>query len=125
MLFKASRSRKKECEPNHGDVFGKPAIVTDTHCIRLVNRIGLVDNIKEPKKWRWLSGKSYRQRKAAISATDWYTMEETSVQPEQSLTAKNAVFVIFAGKTGCKKYTPSNLQEQMELLPDRVEKMNL
>ena len=33
-----------------GDVFGKPAIVTDTHCIRLCNRIGLVDNIKEPKK---------------------------------------------------------------------------
>ena len=33
-----------------GDVFGKPAIVTDTHCIRLSNRIGLVDNIKEPKK---------------------------------------------------------------------------
>ena len=33
-----------------GDVFGKPAIVTDTHCIRLVNRIGLVDQIKEPKK---------------------------------------------------------------------------
>ena len=33
-----------------GDVFGKPAIVTDTHCIRLVNRIGLVDGIKDPKK---------------------------------------------------------------------------
>ena len=33
-----------------GDVFGKPAIVTDTHCIRLVNRIGLVDEMKEPKK---------------------------------------------------------------------------
>ena len=33
-----------------GDVFGKPAIVTDTHCIRLCNRIGLVDGIKEPKK---------------------------------------------------------------------------
>ena len=32
-----------------GDVFGKPAIVTDTHCIRLTNRIGLVDGIKEPK----------------------------------------------------------------------------
>lgn len=31
-----------------GDVFGKPAIVTDTHCIRLCNRIGLVDGIKEP-----------------------------------------------------------------------------
>ena len=33
-----------------GDVFGKPAIVTDTHCIRLCNRIGLVDGIKEPAK---------------------------------------------------------------------------
>lgn len=33
-----------------GDVFGKPAIVTDTHCIRLCNRIGLVDGIKEPGK---------------------------------------------------------------------------
>ena len=33
-----------------GDVFGKPAIVTDTHCIRLSNRIGLVDDLKDPKK---------------------------------------------------------------------------
>ena len=33
-----------------GDVFGHPAIVTDTHCIRLANRIGLVDGIREPKK---------------------------------------------------------------------------
>ena len=33
-----------------GDVFGKPAIVTDTHCIRLTNLIGLVDGIKEPAK---------------------------------------------------------------------------
>ena len=44
-----------------GDVFGKPAIVTDTHCIRLVNRMGLVDNIKEPKKvemalWKIIPG---------------------------------------------------------------------
>lgn len=33
-----------------GDLYGKPAIVTDTHCIRLSNRIGLVDGIKEPGK---------------------------------------------------------------------------
>ncbi|MBQ6094046.1 MAG: endonuclease III [Lachnospiraceae bacterium] len=33
-----------------GDVYGKPAIVTDTHCIRLSNRIGLVENISEPGK---------------------------------------------------------------------------
>ena len=33
-----------------GDVFGEPAIVTDTHCIRLSNRIGLVHGVKEPAK---------------------------------------------------------------------------
>ena len=33
-----------------GDVFGKPAVVVDTHCIRLSNRIGLVDNLKDPVK---------------------------------------------------------------------------
>ena len=33
-----------------GDVFGKPAIVTDTHCIRLCNRIGLVEDCNVPKK---------------------------------------------------------------------------
>ena len=33
-----------------GDVFGKPAMVTDTHCIRLCNRIGLVHDTKEPVK---------------------------------------------------------------------------
>ena len=41
-----------------GDVFGEPAIVTDTHCIRLVNRIGLVDGIKEPKKVEMELGRS-------------------------------------------------------------------
>ncbi len=33
-----------------GDVYRKPAIVTDTHCIRLCNLIGLVDDVKEPAK---------------------------------------------------------------------------
>ena len=33
-----------------GDVFGQPAIVTDTHCIRLTNLIGMVDDIREPGK---------------------------------------------------------------------------
>lgn len=32
-----------------GDVYGKPAVVVDTHCIRISNRIGLV-NEKDPKK---------------------------------------------------------------------------
>ena len=34
-----------------GDVFHAPgAVVVDTHCIRLSNRMGLVDNQKDPKK---------------------------------------------------------------------------
>lgn len=33
-----------------GDVFDKPAVVVDTHCIRLSNRMGLVDGLKEPVK---------------------------------------------------------------------------
>lgn len=33
-----------------GDVFGKPAIVCDTHCIRITNRLGLVDGTKDPVK---------------------------------------------------------------------------
>ena len=49
-LLKLPGVGRKSANLIMGDVFGKPAIVTDTHCIRLSNRIGLVDDIKEPKK---------------------------------------------------------------------------
>lgn len=49
-LLKLPGVGRKSANLIMGDVFGKPAIVTDTHCIRLSNRIGLVDNIKEPAK---------------------------------------------------------------------------
>ncbi|QUO32088.1 endonuclease III [Faecalicatena sp. Marseille-Q4148] len=49
-LMKLPGVGRKSANLIMGDVFHKPAIVTDTHCIRLVNRIGLVDQIKEPKK---------------------------------------------------------------------------
>lgn len=49
-LLKLPGVGRKSANLIMGDVFGKPAIVTDTHCIRLVNRMGLVDHIKEPKK---------------------------------------------------------------------------
>ena len=32
-----------------GDIFGRPAVVTDTHCIRISRRLGLTNNT-EPKK---------------------------------------------------------------------------
>ena len=49
-LLKLPGVGRKSANLIMGDVFGKPAIVTDTHCIRLANRMGLVDGIKEPKK---------------------------------------------------------------------------
>ena len=49
-LLKLPGVGRKSANLIMGDVFGKPAIVTDTHCIRLTNRMGLVDGIKEPKK---------------------------------------------------------------------------
>ena len=49
-LLKLPGVGRKSANLIMGEVFGKPAIVTDTHCIRLANRIGLVDGIKEPKK---------------------------------------------------------------------------
>ena len=49
-LLKLPGVGRKSANLIMGDIFGKPAIVTDTHCIRLVNRMGLVDGIKEPAK---------------------------------------------------------------------------
>lgn len=49
-LLKLPGVGRKSANLIMGDVFGKPAIVTDTHCIRLVNRMGLVDDIRDPKK---------------------------------------------------------------------------
>lgn len=50
LLLKLPGVGRKSANLIMGDVFGKPAIVTDTHCIRLVNRFGLVKGIKEPAK---------------------------------------------------------------------------
>ncbi|MDO4976477.1 MAG: endonuclease III [Eubacteriales bacterium] len=49
-LLKLPGVGRKSANLIMGDVFHKPAIVTDTHCIRLCNRIGLVDDEKDPKK---------------------------------------------------------------------------
>ena len=48
-LLKLPGVGRKSANLIMGDVYGQPASVTDTHCIRLVNRMGLVDGIKEPK----------------------------------------------------------------------------
>lgn len=61
VLLKLPGVGRKSANLIMGDVFGKPAIVTDTHCIRLTNRMGLVDGIKDPKKvemelWKIIPG---------------------------------------------------------------------
>lgn len=60
-LLKLPGVGRKSANLIMGDVFGKPAIVTDTHCIRLTNRMGLVDGVKDPKKvemalWKIIPG---------------------------------------------------------------------
>lgn len=49
-LLKLPGVGRKSANLIMGDIYKQPAIVTDTHCIRLANRIGLVDNEKDPKK---------------------------------------------------------------------------
>ena len=49
-LLKLPGVGRKSANLIMGDVFGKPAMVTDTHCIRLCNRIGIVKDMKEPAK---------------------------------------------------------------------------
>ena len=60
-LLKLPGVGRKSANLIMGDVFGRPAIVTDTHSIRLTNRMGLVDGIKEPAKvekelWKIIPG---------------------------------------------------------------------
>ena len=84
-----------------GDVFGQPAIVTDTHCIRLVNRIGLVGGIKEPKKvemalWKLIP-------RAMISATGSWITGARSVPRGQHHTATAVVSMISVKRSEFRK----------------------
>ena len=49
-LTKLSGIGRKTANLICGDIYGKPAIIADTHCIRLSNRLGLVKNTKDPVK---------------------------------------------------------------------------
>lgn len=76
-----------------GDVYKKPAVVTDTHLIRISNRIGLV-NTKDPKKVEFELKKYFRQRRAMIFATELFCTAERSV-PRDVRCAINVVFPNF------------------------------
>ncbi len=49
-LTKLSGIGRKTANLICGDIYGKPAIIADTHCIRLSNRLGLVTNTTDPVK---------------------------------------------------------------------------
>ena len=49
-LLKLPGVGRKSANLVRGDVFGLPAVVADTHCIRLSNRLGFVKDTKDPVK---------------------------------------------------------------------------
>ena len=47
-LVKLSGVGRKTANLICGDIYNKPAIIADTHCIRLSNRLGLINNNTNP-----------------------------------------------------------------------------
>ncbi len=75
-----------------GDIYHKPAVVTDTHCIRICGRLGLSegkDPLKVEKQLR-----SFHRRIPMIFAIGWFSMAGLSALPERQ-NAKSAVCGIF------------------------------
>lgn len=70
--------------------------------IRLVNRIGLVEGIKDPKRVEMALWKLIPPEEGAISATAWCITGAKSVQRGRNRTVINAVCRISAAKAGVK-----------------------
>lgn len=117
-LMKLPGVGRKSANLIMGDVFGKPAIVTDTHCIRLVNRIGLVDGIKEPKKVEMALWKIIPPQEEAISVTGLSSTGGMCVRQGQSRTARSAVWRIFARKTEFHKKKKRQKMKSLKLRDD-------
>lgn len=107
-LLKLPGVGRKSANLIMGDVFGKPAIVTDTHCIRLVNRMGLVDNCKDPKKVEMTLWKLVPSGEGGSFATVLFIMGGQSVRLGRSLIASAAVSVTFVQKMEWKRNRGGN-----------------
>ena len=99
LLLKLPGVGRKSANLIMGDVFGKPAIVTDTHCIRLSNRIGLVKDEKEPKKVEMALWKIVPPEEGSDLCHRLVCHGRDVCTAEQSRIAQNAVFSIFAKET--------------------------
>lgn len=80
-----------------GDIFGKPAIVCDTHCIRLSNRLGFVKNEKDPVKVEMPCESCSTRRSRPISAIGWCCSAASTAPPaarSARLSARRGVPVV-------------------------------
>ena len=91
-LLKLPGVGRKSANLIMGDVFGKPAIVTDTHCIRLLTVSDWWTVSKNRKRLRWHCGKSSRRKRAVTSATGLSITAGTSVRRVRSRIVTSAVW---------------------------------
>ena len=89
-----------------GDIFGKPAIVCDTHCIRLSNRLGFVRDEKDPVKVERRCADSSCPRSPRTSATASCCSAGSTAPPVRraARTARSRTSVRRSEKCG-EKYT--------------------
>ena len=69
-----------------GDVFHKPAVVTDTHCIRICGRLGLTKN-KEPAKVEEDLRRYFPLRDPLISVTALYCSDVNTARQGENAVA--------------------------------------
>ena len=64
-----------------GDVFGQPAYVCDTHCIRITGRLGITDGSKDPLQVERQLRERIPPRSPTTSATGWCSTAGRCVWP--------------------------------------------
>lgn len=79
-----------------GDIFGKPAVVADTHLIRISNLLGLVET-KDPLRLKQRCVNCFRRRKAMIFVIAVSSTAEPCAL-QGVLPVKNAVWRTFANR---------------------------
>lgn len=73
-----------------------------------MNRMGLVDGVKEPKKVEMELWKLIPRTREAISATGWCFMDGMCAPPGRSPIVNDAAFLISVKKPEYKKRRPWN-----------------
>ena len=120
-LLKLPGVGRKSANLIMGDVFGKPAIVTDTHCIRLTNRMGLVDGIREPKKVEMALWKIIPAKEGSWYFTFRYAFDKEMAKRGYITVDKGSVTVNGVSLTVCN---PTEDTFQVAIIPYTYEHTN-